>query len=129
MPTDLTGQQFCRLTVLERAEDYRLGGAQWLCRCNCSLGSLKVVRASTLTGGYTKSCGQCPEPEGSTVTTGQRFGQLVTVRRVTKSKWLCLCDCGKEINLYERALVSKERGACGRHRKENDDHQRTDRSG
>lgn len=56
---DLTGQQFGRLTVLERSEDYvsRSGHRKlrWMCRCEC--GNAVVAIGSTLANGHTKSCG------------------------------------------------------------------------
>lgn len=51
---DLTGQQFSRLTVVERAAN---NGKQpaWLCRCDC--GQTKVVQGENLRDGNVKSCG------------------------------------------------------------------------
>jgi hypothetical protein len=47
---DLIGQKFNLLTVLEY-----VGDLKWKCRCDC--GNEKVVQASHLTAGSTKSCG------------------------------------------------------------------------
>lgn len=54
---DLAGQTFHYLTVLERAENTKLGKTQWLCRCVC--GKKVVVAASDLVRkkSPTKSCG------------------------------------------------------------------------
>lgn len=56
---DLTGQQFERLKVIAKAEDYisPKGRAcdMWLCVCTC--GNSKAVRGSSLLSGLTKSCG------------------------------------------------------------------------
>lgn len=53
---DLTGQQFGRLTVIERAPDNPLSGhAEWLCRCEC--GETIIVRGWGLRSGRTVSCG------------------------------------------------------------------------
>lgn len=54
--TDLTGQRFGRLVVLEhikRNDEYPNGG--WLCRCDC--GTQKVIPSNPLTSGRVKSCG------------------------------------------------------------------------
>lgn len=51
---DLTGQKFGRLTVLERAENYKTA-ARWKCSCDC--GNVKVVIGRCLRTGHTKSCG------------------------------------------------------------------------
>ena len=52
--TDLTGQRFGRLTVLERAGS-RSGNSLWLCKCDC--GAEKYILRNNLTSGSTKSCG------------------------------------------------------------------------
>ena len=63
---DLTGQQFGRLTVIERIEDYISPKGQrkpqWLCHCCC--GNNVTVLGSNLTNGYTLSCG-CLSKENS----------------------------------------------------------------
>lgn len=50
---DLSGQQFGRLRVLERAHSNN--GAHWLCQCSC--GKQTIVRGAVLRYGSTKSCG------------------------------------------------------------------------
>lgn len=59
---DITGRTFARFTVLRRAESIRQvtrsgsrSFAAWICRCAC--GTEKVVRATDLLGGKSKSCG------------------------------------------------------------------------
>lgn len=56
---DLTGKQFGRLTVIERAEDQVSPSgrhrAMWLCKCEC--GNTKVINGENLKGGKTLSCG------------------------------------------------------------------------
>jgi hypothetical protein len=52
---DFTGRQFGEMTVIAAAESDRHGKARWLCRCSC--GAEKVVNASALRAGLTKSCG------------------------------------------------------------------------
>ena len=65
--SDLKGQRFGMLTVIERAGSYRHDTLQvygpplhatfstWLCKCDC--GREKVVLGTNLKGGRTKSCG------------------------------------------------------------------------
>lgn len=51
---DLTGRNFGKLTVLERAENkWKL--TAWLCKCEC--GNTCVVLSQNLRNGQTKSCG------------------------------------------------------------------------
>ena len=58
---DLTGKQFGRLTVKERAKDYidKNGKhiAQWLCECSCEEHKCVIARGSDLRSGATRSCG------------------------------------------------------------------------
>ena len=51
---DLTGKKFGRWTVIERAPSTSRN-AKWLCRCEC--GNEKIVPASVLRNGSSKSCG------------------------------------------------------------------------
>lgn len=52
---DLTGQQFGRWTVLQRAENTATGTARWLCRCSC--GKERSVISQSLRLGRSTSCG------------------------------------------------------------------------
>ena len=36
--------------------------------------------------------------------TGQRFGKLTVLRKESKSKYRCFCDCGNELTLSEKKL-------------------------
>lgn len=55
--------------------------------------------------------------------TEQRFGRLVVIRRNGKNKhnhviWLCLCDCGTEINVISDRLRNGNTKSCGCFRRE-----------
>lgn len=52
---DLTGQNFGRLTVVERAENTNHGAARWRCKCEC--GKETIVIGDELRKGATRSCG------------------------------------------------------------------------
>lgn len=52
---NLIGQNFGRLTVIERAPNDKSLHAQWLCKCSC--GNEKIVGARHLKSGDTTSCG------------------------------------------------------------------------
>lgn len=58
---DLTGRQFGRLTVLERAENYVSPKGQqktmWLCQCDCEKHTIKKISSGNLLKGITQSCG------------------------------------------------------------------------
>ena len=52
---DLTGQKFGKLTVLSYSHSDKNHFAYYLCKCEC--GNTKIVRASNLISGDTKTCG------------------------------------------------------------------------
>lgn len=53
---DLTGQQFGRLTAVERLPPHGKNSAlMWACKCEC--GGSAIVRGTDLTNGHTMSCG------------------------------------------------------------------------
>lgn len=53
--------------------------------------------------------------------TGHRYGRLSVVSRseVDKFKWICLCDCGKQIIVYRGHLRDGHTQSCGCLRSEN----------
>ena len=53
--SNLIGQKFGRLTVIERLENTKDGQTRWLCQCEC--GNKTSVRISNLKNGHVKSCG------------------------------------------------------------------------
>ena len=56
--TDLTGQQFERLTVIRRhPQSNARHQAQWECKCNCKEGNIVLVPTTSLTRMITRSCG------------------------------------------------------------------------
>jgi hypothetical protein len=55
---DLTGQQFGKLTVVERAGSNAGQSATWLCRCECGRETATATTAA-LRNGNTTSCGKC----------------------------------------------------------------------
>ena len=55
-PKDITGQRFGKLVAVRLAKKRKSNGsAVWECRCDC--GSETLVRADSLRGGLSKSCG------------------------------------------------------------------------
>jgi hypothetical protein len=100
---DIKGKRFGRLLVLERTEppnDKNEKYSWWKCKCDC--GNEKTIVGGSLTGGSALSCG-CLDEENKKSryldVTGQRFGKLVAVEKLDKSRnnralWKCICDCG-----------------------------------
>jgi hypothetical protein len=61
--TDLVGQKFGRLTVINQGGRTRTGHIKWLCQCEC--GKQKEIIGTNLTRGLTTSCG-CYSTESHT---------------------------------------------------------------
>ena len=112
---NLIGKRFGYLTVIERDSRPRRTSS-WLCRCDC--GKELYLLTSDLKGGV-KSCGCSQRTRKYKLLdlTGKRFGHLTAIVRQNpathKAIWLCLCDCGNEINTSVSALISGKRRSCG----------------
>ena len=52
---NLLGQNFGRLTVIERVANDKKGDSCWLCKCEC--GNETIVKGYRLKNGHTRSCG------------------------------------------------------------------------
>jgi hypothetical protein len=105
---DLTGQKFGELTVISYS-----GDGKWNCKCSC--GNITQVKTTNLKYGKSKSCG-CKRKNIFRDLTGQRFGQLVAIEYIKsskRSKWLCVCDCGKETNVITDNLTRGHTTSCG----------------
>lgn len=118
---DLTGQKFGMLTVLSRAES-RNGKTYWNCICDC--GAKKIVGASELKQGNTKSCGCNQHKQPFEDITGQKFGRLTAMYRVEgkgngkNTYWHCICDCGNEAETTITKLRNGHTISCGCYAKE-----------
>jgi hypothetical protein len=118
---DLTGRRFGRLTVLRRAIPTRVTkrlGAWWLCKCEC--GNEKIIHGDLLRNGTTVSCGcyirEITAKRSFKDITGQRFGKLVALEHLHKSKkvyWLCRCDCGNQTIAAGAELRNGSIKSCG----------------
>lgn len=128
---DLSGQRFGRLIALEIVGKHPTGSVVWRCRCDC--GNIVDVRSRDLVRGHTKSCGCLKKDFYKDIhengashfkdLTGQRFGKLVAVKIVDRNvssgkQWLCHCDCGNDIIVSARALLSGNTKSCGCLKKE-----------
>lgn len=94
---DLTGQQFGRLKVLERAEN-KDRCVMWKCLCTC--GETKEIQSRSLVAGLTQSCG-CLRKERaikSTTTHGDSKTRLYRIWRNMKSR--CSCESASKYNIY-----------------------------
>ena len=121
--TDLTGQTFNRLTVVEYFGTNPWGAREWRCRCSC--GNEAFVSTTRLTKGNTRSCG-CLRDEaiarvGAATAddlTGRTFGRLTAIKRDGQSRhgqlyWLCQCACGNQKRALRTCLVTGRTKSCG----------------
>lgn len=108
------GEKFGRLTVLKEVEKQGYN-RMFLCRCDC--GKEKIVRGTHLTAGKIKSCGCIMQKDIS----GQRFGMLTAIKSTGEFahggyRWLCECDCGREVCVPVGSLTSGNTRSCGHHK-------------
>ena len=123
---DLTNKRFGRLVAInkiEPPESDRERRTWWHCKCDC--GNEIDVRAKSLKRGDTKSCGcilKEIEEKRRMNLTGQRFGRLTVIeesdKKCGKRVWHCRCDCGKEKDVLQDALVQGKQVSCGCYKNE-----------
>jgi hypothetical protein len=130
IPTsELIGQRYGRLTLIEEIVPANTKGRQWKCQCSC--GNIVISKLNNLKNGHTTSCG-CFRKEATSKRltkdlTGQIFGKLTVMNRVygegisndAHSQWLCLCECGKTTVTSSRFLTSGHTKSCGCYRADN----------
>lgn len=114
---DLTGRQFGKLTVIERAIT-KNNGTYWLCKCEC--GNTKIVEAYRLKNNKCYSCGCSRRPNPRKINmVGKRFGMLTVIKEaenpygIKKAAWECKCDCGKSIVAIGDLLRRGYYSSCG----------------
>ena len=116
-PIDETGNQYGRLTVIERAptpEGRR--GVFWQSRCSC--GNVIVVCGDSLRSGNTKSCGCHKREYRVKDEIGNKYGRLTVIARAASPKksrahWLCRCECGNQKVVEGGALRRGKVQSCG----------------
>lgn len=119
MSQDITGQKFNKLTAIKRVGTDKTGRALWLCKCDC--GNAITASITDLRTGRRKSCG-CLQKERYNII-GHRFGKLTVIRRETSgthAKFLCRCDCGREVVVRGDSLRSGKTISCGCAKKSDD---------
>lgn len=123
--TNLIGQRFGRLTVLEKTNQRKHGYIVWKCQCDC--GNIHYAYTYLLTRGGCKSCGclhqdtimkQTAERHKDLI--GQRFGLLVVLekdftKRASNGGYMmkCQCDCGNIHYVSPTALRTRHTNSCG----------------
>lgn len=118
------GDKFGYWTVLSKADKRR-----YLCRCQC--GTVKAVDYGSLLSGSSKSCGclyraRRREEDKARIDArllGRKLGRLTPIKRLPDEvdsavnlRYLCKCDCGREVVMTYGQL--KKTRSCGCLRKE-----------
>lgn len=118
--SDLTGQVFGELTVLEKTDKRAQGVIVWRCQCSC--GRILEVSRRQLLRGYKTSCGFHQEEQ----LLGRRFNEL-TVLAVSDDhrRLLCRCSCGRETWIARGNVLNGHTKSCG-HLKKQDNRERID---
>ena len=117
--SDILGQRYGMLTVIEDSGKRKGSSVLWRCRCDCG-GEILAVRHQLVSGAI-QNCGCVPKPARKAASSliGQRFGLLTVVedsgQRVEGGVilWRCKCDCGSEILATRQQLVSGNVTNCG----------------
>lgn len=110
---NLAGQKFGRLTAIAEAPSGQSSRVKWECLCEC--GNRKTVAADKLVSGWTVSCGCAKQMNLN----GKMFGRLHVVKSTSNRDssgnlfWLCLCDCGKELEVVGASLTRGNTQSCG----------------
>jgi len=112
---DRTGQRFGKLTVIGRDAN-RNGKVYWICQCDC--GNLVSVESYKLKIGNTTSCGCEQYNRPYCDLSGQKFGMLTVIERISNKKnskvlYRCRCECGNEVEAYYWSLVFGDKKTCG----------------
>lgn len=120
---DLTGLSFGEWTVISDAHETTPDRDHyWNCQCSC--GTERKVRGSSLKKGKSQSCGCLKKKLLSQRTNllNQRFGRLVVIKEEEhkngNAQWLCQCDCGEQCIRTTTSLHRDTMHSCGCYNKE-----------
>lgn len=111
---NVVGKRFNKLLVLSQFtkdnKDY--------CNCKCDCGKETIVEYWNLITGHTSSCGCLTKNQEYDNIIGRRFGKLIVKEFLSKTKnehnkYLCKCDCGREVEVLGVNLLYDQTKSCG----------------
>ena len=113
---ELTGQRFGKLTVLGYEGRTKQGQSKWRCICDCGKETVKAI--GNLKRGSPSCSRTCSKQKTKP---GDRFGKLTVVARDGNydlpsgkmPRYLCKCDCGREVHLDRARLMGDKNNSCG----------------
>lgn len=108
----LEGKKFGKLLVIKELPKRSSRSVVWECLCDC--GEKVFPTTSHLIRNRATSCRLCKINDLK----GIRFGRLIAINRLPKSKngcrlWLCKCDCGKIVEIKSSHLKRGTTKSCG----------------
>lgn len=118
--SNLVGQRFGKLTVIEKTDKTEDRYFTWRCKCDC--GGEITVNTKRLKRGTVTDCGCVPKNNNlrgpiPVDITGKRFGKLTAISRADNRKgrtcWLCQCECGNKCIVTTHELNSGKTKSCG----------------
>lgn len=122
------GDKFGHWTVksFSGSSPYKGSTNTYECECDCEWHTRKIIQASHLVSGATKSCKKCSNIRRID---GKRFGRLVALNIDVETSdnidgriyYKCQCDCGNIVSVRSDSLVDGNRISCGCIRHEYDD--------
>lgn len=107
------GYRFNKLLVISPTSQRKNGYIIWNCKCDC--GEIIQLDTRCLQRRTVKDCGcETKVRPGQKDLTGKRFGRLIALRPVEINMkgpviWCCRCDCGNEISVSSKQLLSGSR--------------------
>ena len=118
---DIIGKQFNRWTVLGCSQGRAKRLAHTYYDCECSCGTLKLVRRDKLLSGTSKSCGCFRQEAMGVRRRADLIGEIYERLRVVRQShiengdvyWLCFCVCGNEITAPTYLLQRGSVKSCG----------------
>ena len=120
---DIIGKKFNKLTAINLvpAPDHIINKQCLYYEFKCECGNTKICIGSDVRHGHTKSCG-CAFKDKILNIVGVKFGKLLPIKEFIQSKrkhYICNCDCGYEVQVSKRSLVSGDVVSCGCHKYDN----------
>lgn len=102
---------------IEILNEYETKHSTMICRCKIHPHYTFSIKACNLKGGHGK-CKICRL--GQKKLEGQKFGRLLVLEldesvslEMQKAHWKCLCDCGKELIVFQASLLTGNTTSCG----------------
>ena len=123
--SNLIGQKFGELTILEISEPIKELNSRRISTCLCSCGRKVKSNFSAVINGQTKTCGDCSRGVRSTrdkdcsYLIGKTIGELTILFRANVSEaekhkeyYSCRCSCGNELVLPVEKITSGKITTC-----------------